>query len=170
MLQGQAGAPVGRWTDGQPAPDLVAVEGELLQPPPCPAGLCCADGDSGQALIFNFILLPPPPPPPISTACSHGTECVCACMQQCGEGLGRQDAAALLSLPSRHTAQAHTPHRHTTHHTDTWQQSHTHHTITTHTGQQSDIHLAVVHNTPHRGQQSHTYHTVTHHTDTPSAE
>lgn len=54
------------WTDGQtapaPAPAPVAEEGEHHKP--LPAGRHDADGDSGQALIFNFILLPSAPPHP----------------------------------------------------------------------------------------------------------
>lgn len=49
-LQGQAGAPVGRWTDGQPAPDLVAVEGELWQPLPRWSAPC----GWGLRASFNF--------------------------------------------------------------------------------------------------------------------
>lgn len=60
-LQGQAGAwRVAGQTDGLKA-QPVAVAGEPLQPQPRPAGPHGADGDSGRALIFNFILLPPPP-------------------------------------------------------------------------------------------------------------
>lgn len=68
------------WTDGQTdgrtAPAPVAEEGEQPHHVPLPTGRHSADGDSGQALIFNFILLPPPPLTPISSARSHGTECV----------------------------------------------------------------------------------------------
>lgn len=50
------------WTDGQTAPAPVAEEGEQPHHKPLPTGWHDADGDSGQALIFNFILLPSAPP------------------------------------------------------------------------------------------------------------
>lgn len=126
------------------------------------------------------MLPPPPPPPPISTACSHGTECVCA--QQWEQGCAGKTLP--LSPPcqadtqprhTHHTATHSTQTRvnkitHTGHHTDMGQESHTH---TPHdTGHQNHAHTTphqhgsrVTHtphrcNTSHTGQQSDTHHKV----------
>lgn len=123
--------------DRQTTPARVAVEWEPRQPPPLLAGWQGADGDSGQALIFNFILLPPtpppPPPPPISTASSHGTECVCAECAAVWRGAGHAGLrpallARHLHRPTHQPRHTHCPtarHRSTKQHTV----SHTTHTI-----------------------------------------
>lgn len=75
---------------------------------------------------------------------------VCVRMQQCAEGLGRQDAGSLLSLPSRHTAWARTHHTVTQHTTETWVDRATHSIRS--------------HDTPHRPRSiESTHHTVTTH-------
>jgi hypothetical protein len=108
--------------------------------PPCrPRG---ADGDSGQALIFNFILLPPPQPP-ISTARPQPWHRMCVREAAGWRGAGQH--RLLPCVPCQKQSHRPTPTQaHTPHHTH--QQSDTYHVPTTYITQLS--HLNTITNSP----------------------